>query len=297
MSKFSGHYVELVLAVISLTSLCVAIYLHVRNVLLEKLLQRKTTEIEEASKMLIGKNLELNDQNVKQQRLLESREDFVAIVSHQLRTPATEIRWGINEIRQGKDWQMTEEQRAFLERLSMSAEWMVNLIDRLVKLVNFEGPTTALISPYAPDEAIRAAGEQIKTLFPKKNIALDFDLHFEGVLMTIDPDSLKMVVSNLVDNAFHYTPDGGSVTVTSERSKDGSLTVRVKDTGIGIPKEKQKTMYVKFQRDKNAVAANEKGMGLGLYVVKKIIEQRGGSISFETKEGEGTTFTITVPGT
>jgi signal transduction histidine kinase len=180
----------------------------------------------------------------------------------------------------------------------MSSEWMVNLIDRLVKLVNFEhGSGSALFSAYAPDEAVRASAEQIATLFPKKNIALSFDLKYEGVIMSIDPDSLKMIVSNLVDNAFHYTPDGGSVTVSSLREKDGSLTVHVQDTGIGISPEKQKTMFVKFQRGKGAVAVNEKGMGLGLYVVKKIVEQRGGTIGFETEEGKGTTFHVTIPNT
>ncbi len=294
---FKGNILEFTLAVVSVSALGVAAYLHFRNMVLERTLKKKSSEIEEASRILIGKNIELNDQNLKQQKLLESREDFVAIVSHQLRTPATEIRWGIGEIRDGADWQLTPEQRAFIERLYIGSEWMVNLIDRLVKLVNFEGPTSALISPYAPDEAIRAAAEQIVTLFPNKKMNLVFDLHYDGVLMSIDPDSLKMVISNLVDNAYHYTPEDGTITVSSERNKDGSLIARVKDTGIGISKEKQKSMYVKFQRDQKAVAANEKGMGLGLYVVKKIVEQRGGSISFETEEGVGTTFTVMVPGT
>ena len=294
---FSGNTLVFALAVVSVASLGVAIYLHFRNLVLERTLKKKSSEIEEASRILIGKNLELNDQNLKQQRLLESREDFVAIVSHQLRTPATEIRWGIGEIRDGEEWKLTPEQRAFVERLYIGSEWMVNLIDRLVKLVNFEGPTSALISPYAPDEAIRSATEQIATLFPHKHMQVTLDLHYDGVLMTIDPDSLKMVISNLVDNAYHYTPDTGTITVSSERGEHGALTVRVKDTGIGISKEKQKSMYVKFQRDQKAVAANEKGMGLGLYVVKKIVEQRGGSISFETEEGKGTTFIVTIPGT
>ncbi len=286
----------LILALVACASCGIACYLFFRNRELTKSLSKKTTEIEDASRMLIGKNLELNDQNVKQQKLLESREDFVAIVSHQLRTPATEIRWGINEILEDSEWKLTPEQRTFVERLSLGSEWMVNLIDRLVKLVNFEGPTSTLTSPYAPDEAIRLAAEQITTLFPKKSICLVCELHFDGVLMSIDPDSLKMVISNLVDNAFHYTPEGGTVTVSSACGPHGALIVRVADTGIGISKEKQKSMFVKFQRDQKAVQANEKGMGLGLYVVKKIIEQCGGSITFETEEGKGTTFIVTIPG-
>jgi len=289
---------EMVLGITTLSALGVAGYLFFQNRSLHKVLVEKTTEIEESSRMLIGKNLELNDQNAKQQKLLESREDFIAIVSHQLRTPATEVRWGIGEIRNNPDWKLTVDEHVYIERLYMSAEWMVNLIDRLVKLVNFEhGVGSSLFSAYAPDEAIKASSEQVKTLFPDKKMDLVFELAYEGVLMSMDPDSLKMVVSNLVENAFHYTPEGGVVTVRSMKGPDGSLTVRVSDTGIGISPEKQKTMFVKFQRDKNAVAANEKGMGLGLYVVKKIVEQRGGTIGFETAEGKGTTFFFTVPNT
>lgn len=273
-------------------------YFVVQNIKLKRTLVRKMADIEESSKMLITKNIELNDQNVKQQKLLASREDFIAIVSHQLRTPATELRWGIGEILEDEAWHLSADEKAYINRLFMSSEWMVNLIDRLVKLVNFEqGIGSALFSAYAPDEAIKISAEQIVSLFPTKNITLSFSLAYEGVLMSIDPDSLKMVVSNLVDNAFHYTPSGGSVTVSSIREKDGALTVRVADTGMGIPVEKQKTVFVKFQRDKGAVAANEKGMGLGLYVVKKIIEQRGGTIGFETEEGKGTTFSFTIPNT
>ncbi len=296
MEFFGSGLGSLVLAGVSVVSLSTAVYLHVRNLVLSRSLVQKRKEVEETSRMLMGKNLELSDQNLKQQKLLESREDFIAIVSHQLRTPATEVRWGIGEIREDEAWVLTAEQRAFIERLYISSEWMVNLIDRLVKLVNFEGPTTALISPYAPDEAIRTSSEQVKTLFPNKHIDLQYDLHFEGVLMTIDPDSLKMIVSNLVDNAYHYTPEGGRVAVASKRDEHGALTMQVTDTGIGISEEKQKSMYVKFQRDEKAVAVNEKGMGLGLYVVKKIIEQRGGSIWFETEVGKGTTFTVVIPG-
>lgn len=289
---------ESIVAGIALGALGGAGYLFFQNRALRKVLIQKTTEIEESSRMLIGKNLELNDQNAKQQKLLESREDFIAIVSHQLRTPATEVRWGIGEIRNNPDWKLTVDEHVYIERLYMSAEWMVNLIDRLVKLVNFEqGTGSSLFSAYAPDEAIKASAEQVQTLFPKKKMNLVLELAYEGVLMSMDPDSLKMVVSNLVENAFHYTPEGGTVTVRSASGPDGSLTVRVSDTGIGISPDKQKTMFVKFQRDKEAVAANEKGMGLGLYVVKKIVEQRGGTIGFETEEGKGTTFFFTVPNT
>ena len=271
-------------------------YFFVQNHKLTKILKQKTAEIEESSKMLIGKNLELNDQNLKQQKLLESREDFIAIVSHQLRTPATEVRWGIGEIRSNPDWNLTTDERVYIDRLSMSAEWMVNLIDRLVKLVNFDrGPGSALISPFAPDESIKASAEQIVILFPHKKMHLKLDLRYGGMLMSIDPDSLKMIVSNLIDNSFHYTPEGGEVRVSSERGENGALVVSVSDTGIGIPQEKQKTIFVKFQRDKGAVEVNEKGMGLGLYVVKKIIEQRGGTIGFTTEEGKGTTFRFMIP--
>lgn len=254
--------------------------------------------VEDTSRILIDKNLELNDQNVHQQKLLESREDFIAIVSHQLRTPATEIKWGIGEIRDGEGWKLTSSEREYMDRLYMSAEWMVNLIDRLVKLVNLDqGPGAMLFSPYAPDEAIRASAEQIALLFSDKKITFNLDLRFGGVLLSIDPDSLKMIISNLVENAFHYTPKGGAVEVTSSRREDGSLVFAVADNGAGIPEEKQKTMFIKFQRSADAVKVNTKGMGLGLYVVKKVIEQRRGTITFTTEVGKGTTFTVIIPAT
>jgi signal transduction histidine kinase len=136
--------------------------------------------------------------------------------------------------------------------------------------------------------------DDLKELADEKGIKLELILPKKKTsLILTDADFLEQAIYNLVDNAIKYTPKG-SVTLSLEQ--DGNqLLIKVKDTGIGIPAADQPKMFDKFSRATNAVNMYTDGSGLGLFIVKKIVEAHdGGKVSFTSKEGEGTTFTITI---
>lgn len=286
------------LAVVTIALFYCSFYLWRRVRALGAVVKEKEMAIEKTAVMLMGKNMELIDQNTKQQKLLELKEDFVGIVSHQLRTPATEIKWGIDELRKDSSIHFSADQITQINLLYKSSEWMVRLIDNLMHLVGVQqgfGNRT-LITPFDVDTLINVTAGRVAGDFKGKEIKLTLNLDFKGVVSSIDSDSLIMVVQNIIENAFQYTPMHGVIVVESHREPDSSLKVSVKDSGMGISPEKQKTIFVKFQRSKDAMAVNSGGMGLGLYIVKNIVGQYKGTIGFVSKEGEGSTFFFTLPG-
>ena len=249
------------------------------------------------SKLLIDKNMELFDQNVRQQQEIESKEDFISIVSHQLRTPATEVRWGLDAL--GSEMERHHRggrELEYFQKLEHSAEHMVRLIDSLVRLMSldeqFLRPVT---TPFEPDRVVRAAAEELARRFADKHINLTLVLGAPGEVESIDESSLGLLVENLVENAYDYTPREGTVTVTTMRDSAGRFSCVVSDTGVGIPEEKRRTIFVKFQRGEAGTHMNAGGMGLGLYLVKNIVERHGGTVSFESVEGKGSSFRFTLP--
>lgn len=260
--------------------------------------EERRAALANTSRLLIDKNMELFDQNVKQQEEIARKEDFIEILSHQLRTPATEVRWGLDAL--GAEMKRNKREGLELEyytKLAHSADRMVKLIDNLVHLMSIdEQELRPTAEPYDPGTIVREAAQEAAGRFAAKRITLSVTSGFEGQIDSIDPDSLSLVAQNLVENAFEYTGAGGKVSVASERAADGSLDLLVADTGVGIPESRRATMFVKFERGEAARKMNSGGMGLGLYLVKNIVERNGGSISFESPgEGRGTTFRVTLP--
>lgn len=258
--------------------------------------QKRKDALHRTSKLLIDKNLELFDQNLKQQKQLESKEDFIGIVSHQLRTPVTEVKWGLEALGAEIKNHGGETELAYLKKLHTSIGRMTRLIDSLVRLMSIEeGYNRLRVHSYKPNDVIRDAVENARAKFIDKHIEVVFSFSETGAIDTIDADSLDFVADNLIENAFQYTREGGKITVSTSIGKNGDFVCSVADTGIGISIEKQKTVFVKFQRSETAMIMNSGGMGLGLYLVKSIVERYGGTVGFETEEGIGATFTFTLP--
>ncbi len=261
---------------------------------LARTVAQKKDALSRTTKLLVEKNLELFDKNTQQQKQLESKSDFIEIVSHQLRTPATEIKWGVETIEEEFASTIDPTLMTYVQKLHSSAARMVRLIDNLVRLMNIEeGYNHLYIEPYEPDNVVRAVAQRVASLFPASELSLNLDAN--GPTSSMDCESLDMVVSNLVDNAFHYTPPGGLVTVTTTHLPDGGFKCAVTDTGVGIPADKQKTIFVKFQRSETAMRMNSGGMGLGLYLVKNIVERYGGTVGFSSEKENGSSFFFTLP--
>ena len=144
-------------------------------------------------------------------------------------------------------------------------------------------------------EKIKAAIEEIKPEAERKSVSVVLEVD-EGSIpkIMIDPKRLREVVQNLVSNAVKYNNPNGNVVVKVDKAGE-MISVRVSDTGMGIPKKNQGRIFSKFFRAENAVKGEAEGSGLGLFVVKSYVEEWGGKVEFESEEGKGTTFTILIP--
>ncbi len=296
MNYLSGALLYGVFGAILVAAGVVVFYLWRKHHKTAKKLAICTENLENTSRILIQKNIELNEQTIHLMKMLETKDDFITIVSHQLRTPLTEIVWNASSILEDKSWKLESNQRYSVEMLLSSAKRMVKIVDTTLQLVASEQKVNfASIDPYDADTVVREATMRVVKDFQDKVVGLKFDLTYHGLISSIDRDSLSLLVSNLVENSFHYTQKEGMVTLRTTSGDGGMFELFVEDTGMGVSVDKQKTMFVKFDRAKDAIKANIWGSGLGLYIVKNVIDWHGGKIDFISQEGVGTTFHVTLP--
>ena len=129
----------------------------------------------------------------------------------------------------------------------------------------------------------------------KRNISIEYKSKFQNLPQAyVDPEAIRAVLQNLLENAIKYTIDGGRIEINVKKDND-HLVISMTDNGIGIPEDQAKDVFVKFFRASNAIKQETDGSGLGLYIAKTIVEKNGGTIWFESVEGKGSTFYFTVP--
>lgn len=180
-----------------------------------------------------------------------------------------------------------------LDRIQESAQRIVNLVTGFLEASKAEaGKISVEEQPVDLNSLIREVAQQQMGELRKKNISLDVVLDESVPTVMGDKAQLDRVLWNLVGNAIKFTPAGGKITVSSRRD-DKHVCVAVKDTGIGIPKEELPLLFSQFRRLKGS--AKVEGTGLGLFIVKTIIEAHKGTVQAESQDGEGSTFTVKVP--
>jgi two-component system phosphate regulon sensor histidine kinase PhoR len=222
------------------------------------------------------------------------RRDFVANVSHELRTPVTGIQTLAENLLEGA---MDDPHiaREFLEHILHSAHRLVALVDDLLGLARAESKPTVVRAPVAVAPVARAVVAALDHAITEKRLDVGVDVP-EDTMVWADPESLRQILSNLVDNAVKYTPEGGTVDVSAGRAGEGGLVdLRVSDTGIGIPTEHQDRVFERFYRVDRARSREVGGTGLGLSIVKHLVESMGGSVALASTPGHGSTFTVTLP--
>lgn len=243
----------------------------------------------------IGSIVVLHD--VTREREVEKmKTEFVSIAAHQLRTPLSAVKWTLRMLLDGDMGKLEESQEDFLLKTYKSNERMIELVNDLLNVTKIE-EGKFLSKPIFLNiaEVIGAAVRSVKEEAVHKHIAMRFSKPKSAVPpITADEEKIRFAVQNLLDNALRYTPKGGSVSVAL-KVKGSHIEVSVQDTGIGIPADEQHRLFEKFFRASNAKKIDTEGSGLGLYMVKNIIEAHGGHISFETKEQKGSIFTFVLP--
>jgi signal transduction histidine kinase len=267
-------------------------YLWAQNRRLRARPDKALANIEETSRLLVEKNAALFDQTLLQQKLIEMKDDFLAIASHQFRTPINEIKWSLGELIERTD---DAQLRASYEQIFSSARRMEKISEDLLRFVGVDQTHARVVASYDPDALVRATAKRIAEDFKSANLALDLQLSFGDRISSIDPAALEMIASNLLENAYRYTPSPGTVAVTTGKGVDGSFVLEVKDTGIGIPATLVSQLFVKFRRSPAAIERNRNGSGLGLYIIKTLLARAGGTVSCESQEGKGSTFRVSIP--
>ncbi|NRR03136.1 HAMP domain-containing protein [Brevibacillus sp. RS1.1] len=230
--------------------------------------------------------------DITQERKLDKmRNDFVANVSHELRTPLSMLQ-GYSEAIVDDIVATPEEHKELAQIIYDESARMTKLVNELLSLARMEAGHVEL---FQETMELRPYLERIQRKFT--NLAREREIHLFLEISTththvlIDPDRMEQVLTNLIDNALRHTPSGGSVTIRARGDK--TLLVEISDTGSGIPQEDLPFVFERFYKaDKARTRGRLGGTGLGLAIAKNLVEAHGGTISVQSKLGEGTTFTI-----
>jgi len=231
----------------------------------------------------------------EQHKLERSQREFVANVSHELRTPLTNIRGYTDTIIESGDDLDSATRARFLKVVSGEADRMTNIVKDLLTLSRLDYETLEVNMGRV--DLVDLAGSSLESMSieaEKKKLTL-FDKMPEGTLMvTGDRARLQQVVVNIISNAIKYNRPGGSVTVSAERDEK-YISLRVSDTGIGVPEGDIPHIFERFYRVDKARSRSYGGTGLGLPIAKQIVELHGGTMTFESVFGEGSTITVRLP--
>lgn len=223
-----------------------------------------------------------------------TKSEIVSIASHQLRTPLTAVRWYIQALVGDGGLTKLQHER-YLRQIQTSTHYMVQLVDSLLNVSRIDLGTLQ-VRPQVLKLDV-TLGDVLREMAPEieeKQLKVTQYLNQQLRPVVIDPSSLHSVLQNVIGNAIKYSPKNKEVSIAVQQQATNAV-VQVHDQGIGIPAKEQSKIFTKLFRASNAQAAAPDGSGLGLYVVKAMIEQAGGTISFESVEGRGTTFLVTIP--
>ena len=231
----------------------------------------------------------------EQRQIEQTKDEFVSLASHELRTPLTGIGWYAELLQDEKNGKLTPTQRQYLDEILESNRRMSALVDSLLNVSRLELGTFS-IEPETVNlaELIKEVIGGYVAPIEEKHLVIreEYDPSIGDVMF--DPRLMTIIAQNVISNAVKYTPPNGTVTVRLHAVRE-MISLDIADTGIGIPPEAQKNIFKKLYRADNARLLDPEGSGLGLYMVRTLLGHIGGTISFISTPGKGTTFTVRLP--
>lgn len=249
----------------------------------------------------------------KHREIAQAKTDFVAIASHQLRTPLSIVKWYVDYLVSGDAGEVNAEQLKYLKEVYRSNERLIDLVNALLDVSRIDLGTFS-IEPEPTDIIERITGALKKFLPEIKRKRINLEKEYDVIpVINLDPRLTKIVFENIISNAVKYTPEGGTVRLTARKTQHQVL-IKISDNGCGIPREQQPKIFTKLFRADNVKKIESVGTGLGLYIAKAVIDKSGGKIWFQSpsldllldknkkdkgltidQENKGTTFFITIP--
>ncbi|MDB5177087.1 MAG: putative Histidine kinase [Candidatus Saccharibacteria bacterium] len=238
---------------------------------------------------------ELRSSNAQLKHLDETKDEFMSMASHQLRTPLTSIKGFLSMVLEEDVGKITPKQRKLLQEAFNSSERMVRLIADFLNISRLQ-TGKFMIEKVSVDikPVIKQVLDELELLASSHDIKLQLQMTDKPLMVKADESKIRQVVMNFVDNAIYYSPVNSIITVTVERDKD-VMVVKVIDRGIGVPNDEQSRLFTKFFRAKNARKQRPDGTGVGLYLARRVITAHNGSLVFSSTEGKGSTFGFRIP--
>lgn len=261
-----------------------------------KRLQKLTDEFDQSAKLLVRRDIELTSANEKLTQLDRMKSEIISVVAHQLRTPLSAIKWTLKMLIDEDTGKITDEQKGLLTKGFDSNERMVVLINDMLAVDHLE--SGKLKYNFIPVQFESLIEEVVNSLLPiatHRKIIVEFLAPKELLpKVKLDPDKMRDVLQNLIDNAIKYSKDGGRVTMGVAMEGE-ELHFWIKDSGIGIPEDAKGKIFSRFFRAANAISAETDGSGLGLFIAQSIAKRHGGRIWLESSMNEGSTFHVMLP--
>lgn len=229
----------------------------------------------------------------EEKQLNQAKTEFMSLASHQLRTPVSTVRWYADMLLSGNLGEISSKQKDYLSIIYKVNKEMIELIDILLNVSRSEiGSIKPESKPTDVIELTESVLLELSSQIEERKLVVNRQYNDNFKNIESDPKLLRIVIQNLISNAVKYTPAGGTVSIDFKDSFT-ERSISVSDTGIGIPKGEQDKIFTKLFRADNArnMIGNQ-GTGLGLYLIKSIMETMGGSIHFTSEENKGSIFTV-----
>jgi signal transduction histidine kinase len=237
----------------------------------------------------------LEDANRRLAEVNRMKEIFLYTVSHELKTPLTCIIAYAEFLRQDENAIEPEQRKTFSRILYDQAQRLLDLVNDIMDLSRLEGGAARLnLTPTNLNTIVDSSVQALETLAVRKGIRLAQELAADMPSIPVDASKLRQVIVNLVNNAIKFTEAGGTITIGT-RTWDGNVVVEVADSGIGIPARDLTRIFDLFARSDVAVNRHYEGLGLGLHLVKRLVELHGGRVWVESTPGKGSRFSFSLP--
>ncbi len=263
-----------------------------------QVLQVQTTTVQDPFGQPMGFIKVLHD-ITREKQLDEIKSDFISIASHQLKTPLSTMKWNLEILTKQLLLKITPPQQELLDKTVEANEEMIQIVRDLLDVSRIEqGRLKPQLEMGSISDVITSAAEKFKLLAEKKNLQFTIELPSQKIKQMIDSRALAMVLNNLIDNAFKYTPGHGRISIKlsyEPLSHPKQAVIVIQDSGLGIPKSEQSQLFTKFFRAKNIETMSPKGTGLGLYIAQNIVTSHEGKIHVRSEENHGSTFSIILP--
>ena len=253
-------------------------------------------ELRKAGRELLDAHTELAEQTRKAEESSRLKSEFLANMSHELRTPLNGIIGFSELLADGKGGQLTERQQRFLNNILVSSRHLLHLINDLLDLAKVEAGRLELHpEPISARLLVSEVIESVRALAESKQIHLSASVADTADDLFLDPQRFRQVIYNYLSNAIKFTPEHGKVHVEVTQEDSAGIRVDVTDTGIGIAPEHVATLFQRFHQLDSGPAKRYAGTGLGLALVKKLVEQQNGRVEVESTAGEGSRFSVVFP--